>query len=270
MERMLVVVFDNESKAYEGARALKQLDAEGSISIHAEAVIGKGADGAVTVKQSNDEFPVRTVGGTAIGSLIGLLGGPVGLAVGITAGALAGSVGDLFASGVDAQYVDDVAAALKPGKCAVIAEVSEEWITPVDTSMEALGGTVVRTSKELVEEDQRAREVAELRAEIAQMKAEYNQAAAERKAKIQARIDQLNSRLEASLDTAKRRSAEMKAESEAKVKALENKAAKVHGKVRAALEARAQRIREERERSEEKLKHMIAGQLRAAAARLEN
>ena len=41
MERMLVVVFDNESKAYEGSRALKQLDTEGSITIHAESVIKK-------------------------------------------------------------------------------------------------------------------------------------------------------------------------------------------------------------------------------------
>ena len=32
MERMLVVVFDNEKKASEGASALKQLEREGSFS----------------------------------------------------------------------------------------------------------------------------------------------------------------------------------------------------------------------------------------------
>jgi hypothetical protein len=35
MDRMLVVVFDNESKAYEGKQALLQLDNEGSISVYA-------------------------------------------------------------------------------------------------------------------------------------------------------------------------------------------------------------------------------------------
>ena len=35
MEKMLAVVFDSESKAYQGSRALAQLDAEGSIAIHA-------------------------------------------------------------------------------------------------------------------------------------------------------------------------------------------------------------------------------------------
>jgi len=89
MEKMLVVVFENEAKAYEGARALNQLDTEGSIAIHAEAVIKKNADRTVSVLQSDGEFPVRTIGGTAIGSLIGVLGGPVGLAIGAVAGSFA-------------------------------------------------------------------------------------------------------------------------------------------------------------------------------------
>src|SRR5208283_5317871 len=124
MERMLVVIFNDEPKTYEGSHALKQLDAEGSITIHAEAVIAKNADGTVTVKQSEDDFPIRTVGGTAIGSLIGLLEGPVGLGVGAAAGFLAGSIGDLHMAGVDAEYLDEVAAKLTPGKYAVIADVS--------------------------------------------------------------------------------------------------------------------------------------------------
>ena len=82
MEKMLVAVFDNESKAYEGSRALAQLDADGSIAVHAQAVIKKNPDGTATVKELNDEFPVGSVAGTTVGSLIGLLEGPVGLAVG--------------------------------------------------------------------------------------------------------------------------------------------------------------------------------------------
>jgi uncharacterized membrane protein len=57
MEKMLVIVFDTEKKAYEGLRALNQLDSEGSITIHAEAVIDKNNDGAVTVKQGDGDFP---------------------------------------------------------------------------------------------------------------------------------------------------------------------------------------------------------------------
>src|SRR5437588_11707446 len=71
MERMLVVVFDNERNAYEASRALNQLDAEASITVHAESVISKEPNGAVTVKQAEGDFPIRTIAGTAIGSLIG-------------------------------------------------------------------------------------------------------------------------------------------------------------------------------------------------------
>ena len=187
MEKMLVAVFDNESKAYQGSRALAQLDAEGSITIHAESIIKKNADGTVTVEQFDGDFPVLTVGGTAIGSLVGLLGGPVGMGVGAAAGALAGSIGDLHVAGVNAEFLDQVSAALEPGKCAVLADFSEEWVTPVNTRMEPLGGVVFRTLRKSFEDEQRARDVAVLRAEIAELKSEHARARADRKAKIQAR-----------------------------------------------------------------------------------
>ena len=269
MEKMLVVVFGDEAKAYEGSRALSELDAEGSITIHAEAVIKKNPDGTVTVKQVDDGFPVGTVGGTAIGSLLGLLGGPIGLGIGAAVGALAGSLDDLSAAGVDAEFLDDATAALTPGKCAVIADISEEWITPVDTRMEALGGAVVRSARTSVEDEQRARDVAALRAEIDQLKAEQARAQADRKAKFQAKIDQLNAKLQAKLDQAQQRSEQIKSQTEAKVQALQNKAAKAQGDIKATLDARAKHIREQYEQSVAKHKHLLAGQLKAAAAKLE-
>jgi uncharacterized membrane protein len=269
MEKMLVIVFDNESKAYEGSHALNELDAEGSIAIHGEAVIKKNSDGTVTVKQSEDDFPLRTLGGTAIGSLIGLLEGPVGLGVGAVAGALAGSIGDLTVSGVNAEFLDEAAAALTRGKCAVVADVSEEWVTPVDTRMELLGGTVLRTPRRSVEEEQRAKDVAALRAEIAQLKTEQAQARANRKAKLQARIDTLNAKLDAKLEQAKQRSEQIKAETDAKVNALEKKAAKAQGAIKSTFDARVKQIQEDHEQSVAKTKHLLAGHLRAAAANLE-
>jgi uncharacterized membrane protein len=269
MEKMLVVVFDDEPKAYEGSHALKQLDAEGSITIYAESVIKKNADGTVTVKQVDDGFPLRTLAGTAIGSLLGLLGGPVGLGVGAAAGALAGSIGDLHVAGVDAEFLNDVAATLTPGKCGVIADVSEEWVTPADTRMEALGGTVFRAAIKSVEDEQRARDVAALRAEVDQLKAEHARAHADRKAKLQAKIDEFNAKLQAKLDQAKQRSEQIKSETEAKVQALQKKAEKAHGDIKATLDARVKQIRGEYEESQAKLKNLLAGHLKAAAAELE-
>lgn len=258
MEKMLVVVFDNESKAYEGSRALNQLDSEGNITIHAEAVIGKNNDGTITVKQGDGDFPVRTVSGTAIGSLIGLLGGPAGLAVGALAGTMVGSIADLFVAGVDSDFLAEASNALTPGKYAIVADVSEEWVTPVDTRMEALNGFVFRTARQSFEEAQRAREVAEVRAEMDQLKAEHARAKAEHKAKLQAKIDGLNTRLQAKLQQARQRSEQIKNETDAKVQGLQKKAAKAQGDAKAVINARVSEIKKQYEQWVERAKSMVA------------
>jgi len=258
MEKMIVAVFENESGTYEGSRVLNQLDAEGSIAIHAESVIKKNADGTVSLLQSDSDFPVRAATGTAIGSLIGLLGGPIGLGIGAITGALAGSIGDLYVAGVNADFLDDVSAVLTPGKSAVVADISEEWVTPVDSRIEAAGGVVFRSLKSTVEDDQRASEVAEIKEEIAQLKAEHAQERADRKARLQARIDSLNAKLQEKLDQAKQRSEQIKSEADAKVKALQQRAAKAHGEAKEAFESRVTQIRTDYENRSRQLK-TIAG-----------
>ncbi len=258
MERMLVVVLDDEGKTYEASRALNQLDAEGSITIHAECVVNKEADGTVTVKQADGDFPIRTIEGTAIGSLVGLLGGPAGVGVGALAGTMAGSLADMFVAGVDADFLSEVSAVLTPGKHAVVADVSEEWVTPVDTRMEELGGFVFRTARQSFEEDQRARDAAELRAEIDQLKAEHARAKADRRAKLQAKIDQLNAKLQTKLQQAKQRSEQIKNETDVKVQALQKKAAKAQGEAKAAINARLSQIKKQYEQATERVKSMVA------------
>ena len=85
-----------------------------------------------------------TAVGTLVGALVGVLGGPAGVIVGMTAGMLLGSISDLLNIGVGTDFVDKVSRELAPGKAAVIAEVEEDWVTPLNTRMEAIGGSVVR------------------------------------------------------------------------------------------------------------------------------
>jgi uncharacterized membrane protein len=212
----------------------------------------------MTVKQNDGDFPIRTVSGTAIGSLIGLLGGPAGLAIGALAGTMAGSFADLFVAGVDSDFVAEVSNVLTPGKYAIVADVSEEWVTPLDTRMEALGAFVFRTARKTVEDAQRAREVAEMRAEIDQLKAEHAQVKAEQKAKLQAKIDALNTRLQAKLQQARQRSEQIKKETEAKVHGLQQKAAKAQGDAKTAINARVTEVKKQYEQWVERAKSMVA------------
>jgi uncharacterized membrane protein len=251
MERMLVVVFENELKAYDGSRALKALDSEGSISVHAGAVIKKNDNGTITIKESENDFPIRTISGTAVGSLIGLLGGPIGLAVGAVGGTLAGGVWDMYRVGVNEDFLNEVSTRLTAGKWAIVADISEEWITPVDTRIEALGGTVFRVTRENVEDDQYAKDVAAIKADIAQLKAEQAKSQADRKAKIQTKIDNLNTKLQSKLAQAKLRSEQRQKEAKAKVEALQKKAAKAKADQKAAIEARIADIKNRSEKASE-------------------
>ena len=251
MERMLVVVFDDELKAYDGSRALTELDAEGSISIHSQAVVQKNADGKIIVKKTSDDLPIRTISGTAIGALIGLLGGPIGLGIGAVAGTFAGSIADINRAGVDADFLDEASAKLTPGKWAIVADVSEDWVTPVDTRMAAVGGTVFRSTRHDVEQEQQAKETAAMKDDIAKLKDEQAKAKAEQKAKIQKKIDDLNKKLHAKMEQAKKMSEQRQAEAKAKIEALTKKAAKAKGEVKAKIEARIAEIKKELAKSKE-------------------
>jgi uncharacterized membrane protein len=171
MDRMLVVVFDNEADAYEGKRALIQLDSDATISLYGYAVVTKNADGRAMIKQGDDIGPVGTLVGTTIGSLIGALFGPIGLAVGASAGLASGISADLYNSGVGDDFVEDVSKQLSPSKAALVAEIEEDWTTPVDTRMEGSGGTIFRRALSEVQHQVHEGNINAMKADLAQFKA---------------------------------------------------------------------------------------------------
>jgi uncharacterized membrane protein len=230
IDRMLVVVFDTESKAYEGKKALLQLENEGSIGVYAYAVVAKNADGSATVRQGDDSGPLGTLVGTSLGSLIGLLGGPVGLAIGASVGLVSGSAADLNNARVGGDFIDDVTKVLLPNRIAVVAEIQEDWTTPVDIRMEAIGGTVFRRALSDVKDTVDDEEIAAMKADFAQMKAEHAKARADRKAKLQEKINQLDSKIQTRLERAKERRQAAEQQAKAKVEVLKAKAAALKAK----------------------------------------
>ncbi len=252
-DKMIVVIFDNEKKAYEAFKALKDLHAEGSITLYASAVIAKDADGKVTVKEAAERGPLGTAVGLITGSLIGLLGGPVGAAFGAYAGSLGGVLYDLAKAGVGEDFLAEVEQQLQPGKVAVVAEVWEEWVMPVDTCMEAAGGVVFRRARGEVLDYQLERDAAALRAELVALEAEYAQADRKAKAKLRAKIRTAKVRLRVTRDRAKAAAAAAKRERDAKVKSLKMQVAKAQGDAKAKLKARIAEVQSEFKRRTDKL-----------------
>jgi uncharacterized membrane protein len=225
MDRMLVVVFDNESKAYEAQRALLDLDGEGSVSVYSYAVLTKNSDGTATIKNSDDTGPLGTLAGTSLGALIGVLGGPVGMAVGGAAGALSGATVDVDKARVGNDFINDVSKVLLPNRVALVAEVEEEWTTPVDARMEKLGGAVFRRAVSEIRDEQDAENMAAMKADYDQLKAEHAKAQADRKAKLTEKINQLDSKIQHRLQENKERREALKREAQAKAEVLKAKAA---------------------------------------------
>jgi len=239
VEKLIVVVFDNETKAIEGIEVLRDLDKEGQISVYESRALAKDPDGTTRSLESADNQSVPLIaGGTAVGALIGLLGGPVGILVGATAGAVIGSIGDLRDVGVTDEFVGDITTALTPGKAAVVADIVEEWMTPLDARMEAIGGVVFRRERASVKTSQDDRDAAAYRAEMEQLQADRAQARAGRLEKIDARIHHLRTKLENAIERKRAKMRLREQQRQAKIEALQAQANQSEGENRRRQEAR--------------------------------
>lgn len=244
MEKMMVIVFDDEPKAREGLQILKELDHNGEISVYEAQVVTKGSSGAVRVIDNTNMLMAPMIAGsTAVGAFIGLLGGPVGLLIGATGGALIGSFRDAEEVGVSDEFVNDIATALTPGKFALVADVDEEWVTPLDTQMERIGGLVFRRVRTYVQTTQDDRDAAANQAEMEQLKVERAQARSDRLAKLDARIDNLRVKLEKAIERKRAKMQLHQQERQAKIQALQARADQAEGEARRRQDARIAQLR---------------------------
>ena len=209
--------------------------------------------GLLLTKGSNS-WSGATAVGMMTGALVGLLAGPEGMVIGAAAGSMMGASADLINLGVGADFLDEVGEHLSPGMVAVVAEMEETWVTPVDTRMEALGGTVYRRYRWDVEDDQIDRDIVAWNAELDELEAEMRETNEENEAKLQAKIDATRGKLEAAGDKAKAKLEAMKEESDAKIKAVEDQMATAKAERKAKLEERKAKIKADYEARSSKLK----------------
>jgi uncharacterized membrane protein len=205
-ENVVLVTFDEESKAYQAASALKEASGEGRIELHAVAVVQRAEDGTLRVKEGDaDDFPAGTwtggiVGGTTggiIGLTLGTLGGPLGILLGGTSGVLLGSLIDMDDADRAESVLATMARAIEPTKTGLIADVTEPAIEVVDSEMGRMGGEVVRRPVVDVEAEIAAAENAARAAEEEAQRKLREERKAERKEKVQEKVESLKAKLNA-------------------------------------------------------------------------
>jgi uncharacterized membrane protein len=142
---MMVVAFEDETKADEVLTALKQLDVEATVDLKSAAVVKRDVEGKVKVKETKDfDTKQGAIGGAVAGGLLGLLGGSLlkGAILGAAGGAIVGKGLDM---GLNDEYLKSVGESLGSGTSAIVALVAFER---VERAMEELdkfeGGTILR------------------------------------------------------------------------------------------------------------------------------
>jgi len=161
MHNYIAVVFDNRKKAYEGLRALWQLDGEEEVTLHGATVVHRNDWGEYQVDSKETHPALATAVGVGLGALLGALAGPAGAAVGAAKGAAIGAAtGGAIGVGTDLARADardqanvETKWVLGNGQSAIIADVSEDSTLPIDSRMRGLGGIVHRRAWSDVHDD---------------------------------------------------------------------------------------------------------------------
>ena len=169
MRNYVAVIVDDKSKAYFALHELWQLVAAGDITVHGTAVVHRDDLGQFRVDTKETSPALATAVGVGIGALLGALAGPAGAAIGAAKGAAlgaaqgaaigaatGGAVGvavDLNRSDTRHEAAVETRFVLDYGQSAIIADVSEDSWSPIDTRMHQIGGIVYRRPKSEVRND---------------------------------------------------------------------------------------------------------------------
>jgi uncharacterized membrane protein len=193
---VISVSFDSDSNAYAALTALKELESQKQLGVEAAAVVARGDDGAIAVKDRVDspEFAGAASGGL-LGLLIGIIGGPLGVLIGGTYGLMLGSLVDLDEVEETDSVLSQISASVRPGQTALLAQVTEQSPEVVDTAMARLGGTVLRRPVDDVEAEIAAAEKAQRQAKREAAR-ELRQGRRERgEQQVHAKVEQLKAKM---------------------------------------------------------------------------
>jgi uncharacterized membrane protein len=253
MEKMLVAVFDNETQAFEGLSALKELHKSGDISLYANAVVSVDEGGKPNVRETTDIDGLGTATGLLVGSMVGIIGGPVGLAIGAGTGTMAGLAADINHDNVNADFVDEVSGKLTIGKTALIAEIDETWTVPVDTRLAELDGIVFRRLRYEVEDDQLRRESEAIVAEYDEWREEMKEGIDADKARMSKAFNNMKEKAQITKQQIEKKSNEIDNELNAKLDKMEQQMRNAGERRKARLQKRISALKEEYRIRREKL-----------------
>jgi uncharacterized membrane protein len=196
-ENIIVTTFGEDSRAYEALARLKELAAGEQIDLHDGAVVQRGQDGTLRLRDDagNEDDGLATLTGGTIGLLIGILAGPLGVLLGGAMGLLAGAIIDADDDEETDSVLEHISRSIGNGETAVIVDVGESAPAAVDAVMAALDGSVTRYARVDVEAEIAGAEEAAHQARVKARKELRQQRREATVEKVQAKLRELRERL---------------------------------------------------------------------------
>jgi uncharacterized membrane protein len=181
-DNVIVVQFDEPSRAYQALSELNRVGREGRVDVKSAVILERGQDGKVQMPEGSDNAAgFYLASGGLLGMLVGALAGPVGMVLGGSIGAMGGSVGELARSDDQDVALQAIGEHIQPGSPALVAEVTEPAEEVIDGTMAALGGKVTRRTASDVYAEVVATEDADFQEGVDALKARIHEHRANRK-----------------------------------------------------------------------------------------
>lgn len=139
MSNLIVVVFDDETTAFDMRTALFKMQSQYLLELEDAVVVTKDSSGKAQLHQAVNLTAAGAVGGAFWGSLVGMLflNPLLGAAAGASAGALSGVMSDI---GINDDTIREVSAAFKPGTSALFVLIRKATVEKVLEGLKPFAG----------------------------------------------------------------------------------------------------------------------------------
>jgi len=144
MRNAVIITFDDETKAIEGAHKLQDLAFRGDVAMDYSVILRKHENGQIEVLKKSTADGAVTWTGMFVGMLVGLFLGPLGFLISALAGmAIGAGVGHAHEKGED-NFVKKIEKVLTDGKIVIVADCIETSPAFLDEAMQGLCLHIIR------------------------------------------------------------------------------------------------------------------------------
>ena len=156
------------------------------------------------------------------------------------------------------QFLNDLDKTLAPGKAAVLAEIEESWVSPLEARLTEQGGTVFRRFRTDVIEDQLLQQGMALQKVLENLQNELDKSSAAKDDALRKSVVDVKQRLKSVRDRAKAAIDLKKAETDMKMKTLGAQAEDATSEAKAWIERRMSETQADFDRRRQKLSQIGA------------